>query len=92
MKKTSNNDFLYCLHPKCTIDELKILLNTYNIDFFNEEVLVKTFYYDEIPFFIFDSTLNRQEFYEKLEAAAPLKEQLAEVIYLSKDEVSKTKN
>ncbi len=55
-------------------------------------MLIKKFYYDEIPFFIFDSELDRQEFYEKLEAAAPLKEQLAEIIYLSKEEVSKTKN
>ncbi len=83
----SKNDFLYCVHPTCEIDELITLLKTYHFDFFNEEVLIKKFYYDEIPFLIFDSLWDRQKFTNALNDALPLKQNIAEVIYLSRDKV-----
>lgn len=87
----SNNDFLYCISAKCSIDELKILFDTYGINFFNEEVITKKFFYDKIDYLIFDSLLNRKEFYEKLETAPPLKQNVSEIIFLEKNDYIKNK-
>ncbi len=90
MKK--NNDFLYCINPRCTIDELKTLMKSYNIDFFNEEILVKKFFFDNIEYLIFDSELDRKEFNEKLDSAPNLKQNISEIIYIDKSEYLKYKN
>ena len=89
MKK--NNDFLYCINSRCSIDELKILFKTYNIDFSNEEILTKKYFFDNIDYFIFDSSLNRKEFNEKLDAAPSLKQNISEIIYIEKDDYLKYK-
>ncbi len=83
----SNNDFLYAIHPTCEMSELLTLLKTYHFDFFHEEVLIKKFYYDEIPFLIFDSHWNRQEFMAALNDAIPLKQVIAEILFLPRDHV-----
>lgn len=87
----SNNDFLFCVNPRCLIDELKILFNTYGIEYFNEEVIEKKFFFDTIYYFVFDSHLTRKEFLEKIDAAPSLKENISEIMYFSKEDYNNNK-
>ena len=84
MNKKESNDFLFCIQAKCECTELEILLKSYGIDFFNQEILIKKYFYDKLEYFIFDSCLNRVEFCEKLNDAPMLMQNINEGTYIER--------
>lgn len=84
-----SNQVICCISAKCNIDELKILLKTYQINYFNENVINKKFYFDQIDYFIFETNLSRKDIFAKIDIALGLKENINEIIFLNCDEYYK---
>lgn len=80
-----SNNFLFVICIKCSFDEFKILLEESDIKIFNERIEFVNFYYDKLTYFIFESKLNRIEFYEKLNKNHSLKKVINEIQFCEKE-------
>ena len=75
------NDFLFAINIRCEPDEYENLLKKANIEYFDFQIYHKKFYYDVQTYCVFDSLLNRQEFFEKFNKQPELKKNTNEITF-----------